>query len=162
MTKLSDFSVKTITGEDGALADYDGKVVLVVNTASFCGYTPQFAGLEKLYQENKDQGFAVLGFPCNQFAGQDPKSDAEIAAFSAEKYGVTFPMFQKVDVNGENAHPLYDWLKSEKRGILGSKRIKWNFTKFLIAADGTVVRRYSPRAKPEQIEADIKALLSQF
>jgi len=135
---LSDFHATTITGDDQSLEDYAGKVVLVVNTAAQCGFTPQFEGLEKLHQEYAEQGLVVLGFPCNQFGSQDPGSNEEIGAFCERNYGVSFPMFEKVDVNGDDAHPLFAWLREEKGGILGGA-IKWNFTKFLVARDGTVV-----------------------
>ena len=158
MTTLSDFEARTITGQDQALAAYAGSVVLVVNTASKCGFTPQFAGLEKLYADLKDQGFVVLGFPCGQFANQELDSDAETAEFCQLNYGVTFPMFAKIDVNGKDAHPLYSWLRTEKGGILGDA-IKWNFTKFLVNRDGQVVKRYAPNVTPADIEADIRAIL---
>ena len=158
MTTLSDFEARTITGQDQALAAYAGNVVLVVNTASKCGFTPQFAGLEKLYADLKDQGFVVLGFPCGQFANQELDSDAETAEFCQLNYGVTFPMFAKIDVNGKDAHPLYSWLRTEKGGILGDA-IKWNFTKFLVNRDGQVVKRYAPNVTPADIEADIRAIL---
>ena len=158
MTTLSDFEARTITGQDQALAAYAGNVVLVVNTASKCGFTPQFAGLEKLYADLKDQGFVVLGFPCGQFANQELDSDAETAEFCQLNYGVTFPMFAKIDVNGKDAHPLYSWLRTEKGGILGDA-IKWNFTKFLVNRDGQVVKRYAPNGTPADIEADIRAIL---
>jgi glutathione peroxidase len=154
-----EFSAKRIDGQTESLADYKGKVLLIVNTASKCGFTPQYAGLEKLYTEFKDRGFVVLGFPCNQFGKQEPGSEQEIAAFCTSTYNVTFPMFAKIDVNGDNAHPLYKYLKSDRPGMLGSEAIKWNFTKFLIDANGKPVKRYSPQTKPEDIRADIEALL---
>ncbi len=158
MPALQDFKAKTITGTDQRLAEYLGQVVLVVNTASKCGFTPQFTGLEKLYEDLKAEGLVVLGFPCDQFANQEFAEDAETADFCQLNYGVTFPMFAKVDVNGADAHPLFGWLRSEKGGILGDA-IKWNFTKFLINRDGQVVGRYAPNVDPSAIEADIRALL---
>jgi glutathione peroxidase len=159
MTSLSDFSATTLTGADRSLADYAGKVVLVVNTASKCGFTPQYAGLEALYEAHKDEGFVVLGFPCNQFGGQEPGTEDEIGEFCQLTYGVTFPMFEKVDVNGSDAHPLFDWLKTEKSGLLGGK-IKWNFTKFLVGRDGRVIDRYAPTTKPEDLEGDVVTALA--
>ena len=155
MTTISDFSATTITGDEQSLADYAGKVLLVVNTASKCGFTPQYAGLQELHDELGDEGFEVLGFPCDQFAHQEPGSDAEIAEFCDTSYHVTFPLFAKIDVNGSKAHPLYEWLRSQKRGLVAD-RIKWNFTKFLIGSDGQVVRRYGPATKPANIAADIR------
>jgi glutathione peroxidase len=152
-----DFSAETIAGNDKELSDYQGKVLLVVNTASKCGFTPQFGGLETLYEKYKDQGLEVLGFPCNQFKSQDPGSDGEIAEFCQVNYGVTFPMFSKIDVNGADAHPLYKFLKSEMPGILGSEGIKWNFTKFLIGKDGSPVQRFSPQTRPEALEQFVQA-----
>ena len=160
MTTLHDFEARTITGVDRQLAEYRGSVVLVVNTASRCGLTPQFEGLEQLYSGLRADGLVVLGFPCDQFANQEFADDAETAEFCQLNYGVTFPMFAKVDVNGRDAHPLFAWLRSEKGGILGDA-IKWNFTKFLVAADGQVVRRYAPTVPPADIEADIRALLAE-
>jgi glutathione peroxidase len=156
---LSDFRATTITGEEQPLAAYAGKVVLVVNTASKCGFTPQFAGLETLYEQYTDQGLVVLGFPCNQFGNQDPGDNDEIGAFCQKNYGVSFPMFEKVDVNGEEAHPLYKWLREEQGGLLG-EAIKWNFTKFLLGRDGTVLKRYGSTTKPEKIGADIEKALA--
>ncbi|HOC12253.1 MAG TPA: glutathione peroxidase [Propionicimonas sp.] len=155
---LQEFKAKTITGQDQALAAYLGQVILVVNTASKCGFTPQFAGLEKLYADLRADGLVVLGFPCDQFANQELGSDAETAEFCQLNYGVTFPMFAKVEVNGRNAHPLFAWLRSEQGGVLGDA-IKWNFTKFLIDREGRVVRRYPPTVDPAAIEADVRALL---
>ena len=151
------FSAETITGADKALADYRGKVLLVVNTASKCGFTPQFKGLESLHEKYREQGFEVLGFPCNQFKSQDPGSDGEIAEFCQVNYGVSFQMFSKIDVNGADAHPLYKFLKSEMPGLLGSEGIKWNFTKFLIGKDGVPVQRFSPQTKPEALEEHVRA-----
>ena len=160
MTKnLSDFHAATLTGADRSLADYAGQVVLVVNTASKCGFTPQYAGLEELYKAHKDEGFVVLGFPFNQFGAQEPGSADEIEEFCQLNYGVSFPMFEKVDVNGDDEHPLFSWLKSEKSGLLGG-RIKWNFTKFLIGRDGQVIERYAPTTKPEDLEKDVVAALA--
>ncbi len=158
MTSLQDFEAKTITGADQRLAEYLGQVVLVVNTASKCGFTPQFTGLEKLYDDLREDGLVILGFPCDQFANQEFANDAETADFCQLNYGVTFPMFAKIDVNGKNAHPLFGWLRSEKGGVLGDA-IKWNFTKFLINRKGQVVKRYAPAIEPAEIEADIRALL---
>ena len=159
MPTLSDFSATTLSGEDQPLSTYAGQVALVVNTASECGYTPQFAGLEELYSSYSDQGLVVLGFPCNQFGGQEPGHEAQIGEFCERNYGVTFPMFAKVQVNGAEAHPLYDWLKSEKRGLMGAK-IKWNFTKFLVGRDGAVLKRYGSSTKPEAIAKDIEDALA--
>ena len=152
---LYDFEVVTIDGKTQTLAEYRGKTVLVVNVASACGYTPQYAGLETLYRANKDRGFVVLGFPCNQFGAQEPGSEKEIAAFCATNYGVTFPLFAKVDVNGANEHPLFAWLKSQKKGIFGTAAIKWNFSKFLIDANGDVIKRYGSGDTPEAIAKDL-------
>jgi len=159
MSEIYDIAVRTIDGRDITLSEYRGKVLLIVNTASKCGFTPQYAGLEQLYKRYKDRGFVVLGFPCNQFAGQEPGSEAEIASFCSLNYGVTFPMFAKIDVNGPNRHPLYRHLISRKPGLLGSGSIKWNFTKFLVDREGRVVKRFGPAVKPEKIEADIRGLL---
>ncbi|PFG16894.1 glutathione peroxidase [Propionicimonas paludicola] len=158
MTTLKDFQATLITGVDKDLADYQGQVVLVVNTASKCGFAPQFDGLEKLYEEYQDQGLVVLGFPSDQFAKQEFEDDAETAEFCKLNFGVTFPMFSKVDVNGAQAHPLFAWLRSETGGFLGDA-IKWNFTKFLINRDGEVVHRYAPTVEPAAIEGDLRALL---
>ena len=157
-TSLSDFSATTLSGEGRDLSAYAGDVVLVVNTASKCGFTPQYAGLEELYAAHKDDGFVVLGFPCNQFGGQEPGSEEEIGEFCQLNYGVTFPMFEKVDVNGDDAHPLFTWLKKEKSGLLGGK-IKWNFTKFLVGREGQVIDRYAPTTKPEDLEGDVVSAL---
>ena len=158
-TTLSDFSATTLEGQPQDLSAYAGKVVLVVNTASECGFTPQFEGLEKLWQEHRDQGLVVLGFPCNQFGGQEPGEAAEIGEFCQRNYGVSFPMFDKVEVNGDDAHPLFQWLRQEKGGMLGSK-IKWNFTKFLVGRDGKVVDRYAPTTTPESLTGDIEKALA--
>lgn len=160
MNTVYDFSAKTIDGKTRKLADYRGKVLLVVNTASKCGFTPQYKGLEQIYTKYKDRGFAVLGFPSNQFGEQEPGADSEIAEFCEMNYGVTFPLFSKVDVNGEAAHPLFKHLTSEKKGLLGSEAIKWNFTKFLVGKNGAVIERYAPTTKPEDIAADIERALA--
>jgi len=154
------FEAKRIDGTVQSLADYRGKVLLIVNTASRCGFTPQFEGLEKLYREYRGRGFEVLGFPCNQFGGQDPGTNEEILEFCRLNYGVSFPMFAKIEVNGRNAHPLFRWLKS-RTGLPGFNAIKWNFTKFLIDREGRVVKRYAPVTKPERIGRDIERLLGQ-
>lgn len=159
MASIYDFEVNTISGKQVPLSDYKGKVLLIVNTASKCGFTPQFTGLETLYSELHDEGLDVLGFPCNQFLKQDPGNDSEISEFCSLNYGVTFPMFSKIEVNGDNAHPLYTYLKSEAKGLLGSEKIKWNFTKFLVDREGGVIKRYAPNTEPKDIAADIKALL---
>jgi glutathione peroxidase len=159
MTDLYTIPVKTIAGDATTLEPYRGRPLLIVNVASRCGFTPQYAGLEALYQKYKDTGFAVLGFPCNQFGSQEPGTEAEIRGFCDLQYGVTFPMFAKIDVNGENAHPLYRYLKSEKKGLLGREAIAWNFTKFLIGRDGGVLRRYGPRRKPDAIDKDVAAVV---
>ncbi len=156
---LSDFSADRLDGTPEALADYEGKVVLVVNTASNCGFTPQFEGLEKLYSEHQDDGLVVLGFPCNQFGAQEPGTADEIGEFCQRNYGVSFPMFAKVDVNGDDTHPVWEWLKDSRGGLLGD-RIKWNFTKFLVGRDGVVIDRYAPNTKPEDLEADIAKALA--
>lgn len=155
-----DFHANLLDGTPTDLARWKGNVLLIVNTASECGFTPQYAGLEQLYKRFKDRGFAVLGFPCNQFGKQEPGSEAEIGAFCEKNYGVDFPMFSKIDVNGDNTHPLYKFLKESAPGVLGTEMIKWNFTKFLINRDGTVAQRYAPQTKPEDIAADIEKLLA--
>jgi glutathione peroxidase len=159
MPSLNDFSARANDGTDVDLASYAGQVVLVVNTASQCGFTSQYSGLQELHDQFDAQGFSVLGFPCDQFGGQEPGSDEEIAGFCERNFGVTFPLFSKVDVNGDDAHPLFDWLRSAKGGLLGNK-IKWNFTKFLLARDGTVIGRYAPTTKPEKIAGDIEQALA--
>jgi len=153
------FSAKTLAGKPVSLSDYAGKVVLIVNTASKCGFTPQYKGLEALYQKYKDKGLVILGFPCNQFGKQEPGDSSKISEFCEINYGVTFPLFDKVDVNGSEAHPLFTFLKEEKPGILGSKNIKWNFTKFLVNRQGQVVKRFAPVSTPEQIDGEISKLL---
>ncbi|MDY0007535.1 MAG: glutathione peroxidase [Spongiibacteraceae bacterium] len=159
MPSVFDFEAQPIGGAKQSLSAYRGKVLLIVNTASKCGFTPQFEGLEALYQRYRDRGFEILGFPCNQFGQQDPGSNDEIQGFCQRNYGVSFPMYAKIDVNGNAAHPLYQHLKSELPGILGSKAIKWNFTKFLVGRDGEVLARYAPTTKPEELaEAIEKAL----
>ena len=159
MPSLTDFTVRAIDGTEQSLSAYAGQVVLIVNTASQCGFTPQYGGLEQLHEAYRDKGFAVLGFPCNQFGGQEPGSEDEIASFCETSYGVTFPMFAKVDVNGSDADPLFTWLKEEKGGLLGD-RIKWNFTKFLIGRDGTVLKRYAPQTSPAELTDDVVAALA--
>ncbi len=158
MSVIYDFAVRTLAGQDGRLSGYKGQVLLIVNTASKCGFTPQYEELENLFRRHHAQGFAVLGFPCNQFGAQEPGSAEEIGHFCQANYGVTFPMFARIDVNGPNAHPLYKYLKREKPGLFGS-RIKWNFTKFLIDRSGRVVARYAPATKPKKIEKPIVKLL---
>jgi glutathione peroxidase len=158
MPRVYDFSAKSLVGEEVPLQRFEGQVLLIVNTASKCGFTPQYRGLEELHREFAGRGFAVLGFPCNQFGGQEPGSAGEISAFCESKYDVTFPMFDKIDVNGPNAHPLYHYLKREKSGLLGSS-IKWNFTKFLVDRAGQVTARHAPTARPESLKKDIEALL---
>lgn len=159
MTTIYDLPVNTLTGAATNLSAYRGKVLLIVNTASKCGFTPQYKGLEAVYEKYKDQGFAVLGFPCNQFGAQEPGGAEEIGAFCEKNYGVTFPLFEKIDVNGEGAHPLFTLLKKEAPGVLGTEGIKWNFTKFLVGKDGTVTARYASTTSPESISADIERLL---
>ena len=157
---IYDFEAQSIEGKPAKLASQRGKVMLIVNTASACGFTPQFAGLEKVWETYRDKGLVVLGFPSNEFGGQDPGSDGEIASFCELNYGVSFPMMSKVKVNGADAHPLWKWLTAEAPGILGSKSVKWNFTKFLVGRDGKVLKRYAPTEKPESITADIEAALA--
>lgn len=161
MTGVFDFQATSITGEPVDLAQYRGKVLLIVNTASACMFTPQYKGLEQVYQQFRDKGVVVLGFPCNQFREQERGTEAEIGAFCERNFGVTFPMFAKVDVNGEGAHPLFRYLQKEKPGLLGTGLIKWNFTKFLVRKDGSVYRRYAPLSPPARIAADIARLLSE-
>ena len=156
---IHQFSAARLDGGTQDFAAYDGKVLLIVNTASQCGFTPQYAGLEALYQRYRGRGLLVLGFPCNQFGAQEPGEATEIAAFCQRDYGVSFPMFAKIDVNGDDTHPLYQHLKKEARGLLGSEGIKWNFTKFLVDRDGSVVKRFAPAATPESLAAEIEALL---
>ncbi|MFT3929603.1 MAG: glutathione peroxidase [Spongiibacteraceae bacterium] len=160
MADIYQFSASTIKDEQVSLADYRGKVLLIVNTASKCGLTPQFEGLEKLYEKYRDQGLFILGFPCNQFREQDPGSNADIEQFCQVNYGVTFPMFAKIDVNGPTTHPLFKYLKTAAPGIFGSEKIKWNFTKFLINRNGEVVARFAPATKPAKIEKAVASALS--
>lgn len=159
MTTLYDFEAETMAGKTKNLKDYEGKVVLIVNTASKCGFTPQFEGLESLYAEYKEQGLEILGFPCNQFGHQDPGSNNEIEEFCQLNYGVSFPMHAKVDVNGSDTHPVFEYLKDEAPGLLGSKKIKWNFTKFLINKEGKVIERFAPSTKPRHLTRSINKAL---
>ena len=158
-SSVYDFTAQGINGKPVALGDYRGKVLLIVNTASECGFTPQFAGLERLWEQYAVRGLAVLGFPCNQFGRQDPGSDSDIATFCAANYAISFPMMSKIEVNGSGAHPLYKWLTAEAPGLLGTKAIKWNFTKFLIGRDGRVVKRYAPTDTPDSLARDIEKAL---
>ncbi len=159
VTTLHDFSATGIDGQEVALSSYDGKVVLVVNVASQCGLTPQYSGLQALYDDYQDRGFVVLGFPCDQFGHQEPGTEDEIATFCESRFGVTFPMFAKIDVNGSDAHPVFQWLKEERSGLLGGA-IKWNFTKFLVGRDGEVIDRYAPTTEPKKIAEDIEKALA--
>ncbi len=159
MSTVYDFTVRSISGQDVPLSDYRGKVLLIVNTASKCGFTPQYEGLEALYREFKDRGLVVMGFPCNQFGAQEPGSEADIASFCKLNYDVSFPMFAKVDVNGADASPLFTWLKESAPGVLGTTAIKWNFTKFLVNREGQVVDRFASAATPDAIRQDIEELL---
>jgi glutathione peroxidase len=161
MTTIYDFSADSLGGVPVDLEQYRGKVLLIVNTASECGYTPQYKGLEAVYRQFKDKGIEVLGFPCNQFGKQEPGTADDIGAFCEKNYGVTFPLFAKINVNGADAHPLYKHLKSHARGVLGTAAIKWNFTKFLVKKDGTVYKRYAPQTAPEELAGDIEKLLTQ-
>ena len=160
MTTAYDFTAKDIDGKQQSLGAYKGKPMLIVNVASKCGFTPQYTGLEALHRKYRDKGLAVLGFPCDQFGHQEPGDEAEIKNFCSLEYDVTFPLFAKIEVNGEGAHPLYKWLKEEQPGFLGSEGIKWNFTKFLIDRNGQVIKRYAPTDKPEKIEKDLAAALA--
>lgn len=160
MTTVYDFEAQDITGRTASLADHRDRVLLIVNTASACGFTPQFAGLEQLWKDYGDRGLTVLGFPCNQFGGQDPKGNDEIASFCQANYGVSFPMMAKIDVNGAGAHPLYQWLTKEAKGVLGTQAIKWNFTKFLVGKDGAVIGRYAPTDTPESLRKHIEKALA--
>ena len=160
MTSIYDFSARDIDGNERSLADFRGKTLLVVNVASKCGFTPQYTGLEALWRADRDKGLVVLGFPCDQFGHQEPGDEAEIRNFCSTSYDVSFPLFAKVEVNGDGAHPLYKWLKSEGKGILGSESIKWNFTKFLVDRDGHVVKRYAPTDTPEKIGKDLRNQLA--
>ena len=159
MTTAYDFTATSASGEEIDLSHYAGRVLLIVNTASKCGFTPQYEGLEDLQAQFKDRGFEVLAFPCNQFGGQEPGSEEEIVEFCTTRFSATFPIFAKIDVNGANAHPLYGWLKGEAKGVLGTERIKWSFTKFLINANGEVVKRYGSQTKPAAIAKDIESLI---
>lgn len=159
-TSVHDFEALSIDGKPAHFATQRGKVLLIVNTASQCGFTPQFAGLEALWNAYRDRGLVVVGFPCNQFGGQDPGDNGEIASFCQLNYGVSFPMMAKVDVNGANAHPLWAWLKAAAPGVLGTEAIKWNFTKFLVGKDGKVLKRYAPNDTPESLKKDIEAALA--
>lgn len=159
MSTVYDFTVRSISGQEVPLSDYRGKVLLIVNTASKCGFTPQYEGLEALYREFKDRGLVVMGFPCNQFGAQEPGSEADIASFCKLNYDVSFPMFAKVDVNGADASPLFTWLKESAPGVLGTTAIKWNFTKFLVNREGQVVDRFASAATPDAIRQDIEELL---
>ena len=159
MTTIADFTVVNNKGEQIDLKQKLGKIILVVNTASKCGFTPQYEGLEELFQQYREQGFEVLAFPCNQFGGQEPGNASEIAEFCKVNFGLTFSLMEKVDVNGDDASPLFDWMKAEKPGLMGSKAIKWNFTKFLIDREGNVVKRYAPTDAPKSIAKDIEKLL---
>jgi glutathione peroxidase len=158
MSSIYDFTAKSLAGEDVPLRHYQGKVLLIVNTASKCGFTPQYRGLEELHRDYGSRGFAVLGFPCNQFGGQEPGNAGKIQEFCTEKYDVTFPLFEKIDVNGAKAHPLYEYLKRQQSGLLGSS-IKWNFTKFLVDREGRVVGRFAPTATPDGLRKQIETLL---
>ncbi|MFD0771508.1 glutathione peroxidase [Bacillus sp. CGMCC 1.60114] len=153
---IYNFSAKTITGEEKSLREYEGKVILIVNVASKCGFTPQYTGLQALYEKYKEQGFEILGFPCNQFGGQEPGTEDEITSFCELNYGVTFPMFAKIDVKGTNMHPLFHYLTEQAPGLFGMKAVKWNFTKFLVGRDGEVMKRFAPNTKPEQLEKEIE------
>ena len=161
MKDLYNFNVATITGQEQSMSIYKGKVLLIVNVASECGFTPQYEGLQKLYESYHDQGFEILAFPCNQFGGQEPGTPKQIQNFCKVNFGVTFPLFAKIDVNGENTHPLYTYLKDKAPGLMGTKSIKWNFTKFLIDKEGNVINRYGSSTKPEKISKDIEALLQK-
>lgn len=159
MDDIYAFTAETIDGQPAPLADFRGKVLLIVNTASKCGFTPQYEGLEELYRAYRDRGLVVLGFPCNQFGNQEPGGAGEIKSFCSLNYDVTFPMMRKVDVNGPAAHPLYAWLKKQKKGVLGTKGVKWNFTKFLVGRDGKVIGRFAPNVTPKALQSAIEALL---
>jgi len=159
-TSAYEFSARDIDGTERSLAEFRGRPLLIVNVASKCGFTPQYAGLQQLHQQYAPRGFAVLGFPCDQFGHQEPGDEAEIRQFCQTKYDVTFPLFAKVEVNGAKAHPLFQWLKDQKPGVLGTRQIKWNFTKFLVDGNGQVLRRYAPTDKPESIAADVDRLLT--
>ncbi|BFM10428.1 glutathione peroxidase [Simiduia litorea] len=159
MNDIYQFNAERLSAESQDFGAFKGKVLLIVNTASKCGFTPQYKGLEELYKKYKDQGFEILGFPCNQFGKQEPGDSAEISEFCELNFGVTFPLYAKVDVNGEGAHPLFNWLKAEAPGVFGTEGIKWNFTKFLVGRDGKVIKRFAPKDKPEALEAELKVAL---
>lgn len=159
MTSIYDFSAKTITGKEQSLEVFKNKVLLIVNVASKCGFTPQYTGLEELYKKYKDRGFEILGFPCNQFGAQEPGSDSQISEFCSLTYGVSFPMFAKVDVNGDSTHPLYAYLKKQQKGLLGTEAVKWNFTKFLVDKQGKVIDRFAPQKEPADLASEIEKLL---
>jgi len=161
MSNIYEFSANSLSGTPVDLGSYRGKVLLIVNTASNCGFTPQYKGLEAVYQQFKDKGVEVLGFPCNQFGKQEPGSADEIGAFCEKNYGVTFPLFAKIDVNGDDAHPLFKHLKQQAPGLMGTEAIKWNFTKFLVNKDGTVYKRYAPQTEPKELMQDIEKLLAE-
>ena len=161
MSTVYDFKAKGIDGKQIDLQQYQGKVLLIVNTASQCGFTPQYKGLEAVYEQFRDKGVEVLGFPCNQFGAQEPGTAEEIGAFCERNFGITFPLFDKVEVNGEEAHPLFKHLKSEAPGLMGTEAIKWNFTKFLVRKDGTVYKRYAPQTEPKELMKDIEKLLAE-
>ena len=161
MTTVYDFKAKSLDGKDIDLSQFQGKVLLIVNTASECGFTPQYKGLEAVYEQFRDKGVEVLGFPCNQFGSQEPGSNEEIGAFCERNYGVTFPLFDKIDVNGDAAHPLFKHLKSAAPGLMGTEAIKWNFTKFLVRKDGRVYKRYAPQTEPKELMKDIEKLLAE-
>ena len=156
---ITEFNAKSLDGRDAPLSEHKGEVLLVVNVASKCGLPPQYEGLEALQKQFHDKGFNVLGFPCNQFGAQEPVTAEEIGAFCTTNFGVSFPMYAKIDVNGEGADPLYKWLKGEKKGVLGTEAIKWNFTKFLVGRDGKVIKRFAPQTKPEEMTAEVEAIL---
>ncbi|UTG81675.1 glutathione peroxidase [Bacillus paranthracis] len=158
---IYDFSAKTITGEEKSLKHYEGKALLIVNVASKCGFTPQYKGLQEVYDKYKEQGLEILGFPCNQFGGQEPGTEADITSFCELNYGVNFPMFAKIDVKGDKAHPLYTYMTEQAPGLLGMKAVKWNFTKFLIGKDGKVVGRFAPQTKPVDLEVEIEKVLGE-
>lgn len=160
METIYSFSARAIDGREVPLAEYNGRVLLIVNVASECGFTPQYAGLETLYRDYREQGFVVLGFPCNQFGAQEPGDAQAITEFCSSRYDINFPLFEKIDVNGPGAHPLYIWLKSQKAGIFGSESIKWNFSKFLVNRQGSVVQRWGPTAKPESLRKEIERALA--
>ena len=161
MPLIHDFEAQSITGQPAHFASQRGKVLLIVNTASACGFTPQFKGLEALWKTYRDRGLVVVGFPSNEFGGQDPGSDAEIASFCEMNYGVSFPMMAKVKVNGADAHPAWKWMTAEAKGVLGTQAVKWNFTKFLVGRDGRVIKRYAPNDEPAALAADIEAALAE-